>query len=93
MVFHPIITGLIPTLEINGIEIERVWEFKNLGVILDKKFPWKSHTNILSNKISKYAGILNRLKKSCASVCYENTALQHGGVSLKLRATNMVLWM
>ena len=41
MVFHPIqkdITGLIPTLEINGIEIECVSEFKNLGVIIDENF-------------------------------------------------------
>ena len=65
MVFHPTqkdITGLIPTLEINGIEIERVSEFQNLGVIIDENLSWKSHTNILSNKMSKYAGILNKLK-------------------------------
>ena len=43
MVFHPTqkdITGLIPTLEINGIEIERVSEFKNLGVIIDENLSW-----------------------------------------------------
>ena len=41
MVFHPTqkdITGLIPTLEINGIEIERVSEFKNLCVIIDENY-------------------------------------------------------
>ena len=66
VVFHPIqkdITGLIPTLEINGVEIERVSEFKNHGVIIDENLSWKSHANILSNKMSKYAGILNELKK------------------------------
>ena len=65
MVFHPTekdITGLIPALEINGIEIERVSEFKNLGVIINENLSWKSHTNILSNKMSKYAGMLNKLK-------------------------------
>ena len=39
MVFHPTqkdVTGLIPTLESNGIKIERVSEFKNLGVIIDE---------------------------------------------------------
>ena len=64
-VFHPTpkdITGLIPNLEINGIEIERVSEFKNHGVIMDEKLSWKSHTNVLSNKMSKNAGILNELK-------------------------------
>ena len=66
MVFHPTqkdITGLVPTLEINGIEIERVSEFKNLGVIIDENLSWKSQTNILSNKMSQYAGILNKIKK------------------------------
>ena len=57
-------------------------------VILDENLSWKSQTNILSNKMSKYTAISNRLKLS-ASVCYENTVLQHGGVSLKLWATNM----
>ena len=60
MVFHLIqkdITGLIPTLEINNIEIECVWEVKKIGVISDKNL---SHTNILPNKMSKYADILNR---------------------------------
>ena len=41
MVFHPIKKGLtwfIPTMEINGIEIGRVSETKNLGVILDESF-------------------------------------------------------
>ena len=63
MVFYPTqkdITGLIPTLEINGIEIEPVSEYKNLGVIIDENLSWKSHTNILSNKMSKYTGILNK---------------------------------
>ena len=66
MAFHPTqkdITELIPTLEINGVEIERVSEFKNLGVIKDENLSWKSHTNISSKKMSKYADILNKLKK------------------------------
>ena len=65
MVFNPTqkdITGLIPTLEINAIEIERVSEFKNFGVIIDTNLSWKSHANILSNKMSKYACILDKLK-------------------------------
>ena len=66
MIFHPVqkdITGLIPTLEINGIEIERVSQIKNLGVILDENLSWKSHPNMFFNKMSTYAGILNKLKK------------------------------
>ena len=95
MVFHPTqkdISGLIPTLEINGIEIERVSEFQNLGVIIDENLSWKSHTNILSNTMSKYTGILNKLKLSTI-VCHEITVLQHGGISLKLRTINLGVYM
>ena len=46
--------------KINGIEIEHVSEFKKLGVILDENLSWESHTIISSNKMSKYAGILNK---------------------------------
>ena len=65
MVLHPTlkdITWLIPILVINFIEIERVSECENLSVIIDENLSWKSHTNILSNKMSKYAVIRNELK-------------------------------
>ena len=45
---------------INDVEIERVSELKNLGVVINENLSWKSHTNILSNKMTKCAGILNR---------------------------------
>ena len=48
------------TLEINGVEIECVSAFRNLCVIIDENLSWKSDTNILSKKMSKYAGILNK---------------------------------
>ena len=47
-------------LKINGIEIEHVSEFKKLDVILDENLSWESHTITSSNKMSKYAGILNK---------------------------------
>ena len=47
-----------PTL----VEIERVNIFNFLGITLDENVTWKPHISILSNKISKYSGILNRLK-------------------------------
>ena len=65
MVFHPFqkdIRGLIPNMEIDSIETERILEFKNLGVITDESLSWKSHANVLSNKMSKYTGILNKLQ-------------------------------
>ena len=65
MVFHPYqkdISQLVPSLTINDTEIERVNTFNFLGITLDENVTWKPHISILSNKISKYSGILNRLK-------------------------------
>ena len=65
IVFHPYqkdITNLIPTLKFNDIEIERVIEIKCLGIIFDENMSWKPHTDALANKISKYSGVLNKLK-------------------------------
>ena len=64
MLFHPRqkdvshIT-LEPTL--NGEKIEQVDSFNHLGVVIDTHISWKYHTEILSNKISKYCGVLSRL--------------------------------
>ena len=54
MVFHPNEKD-IATLVFNGIDIERVSEFKNGGAIIDEKLSGKS----IWIKISKHAGILN----------------------------------
>ena len=51
---------LEPTL--NGDKIERVDNLNFLGVVIDKHISWKYHTEMLSNKISKYCGVLSRLK-------------------------------
>ena len=65
MIFHPrqkdiSHVTLEPTL--NGDKIERVDNFNFLGVVIDKHISWKYHTEMLSNKISKYCGVLSRLK-------------------------------
>ena len=65
MIFHPYqkdITGIIPNLFINGIEIERVISFNFLGITLDENITWKPHIAAIANKLSKYAGIFNKLK-------------------------------
>ena len=65
MVFHPYqkdISQLVPSLTINDTEIEKVNTFNFLGITLDENVTWKPQISILSNKISKYSGILNRLK-------------------------------
>lgn len=65
ILFHPRqkdISNIIPELFINGDKIERVETFKFLGVIIDSNLSWKYHIEMLSNKISKYCGILAKLK-------------------------------
>ena len=61
MLFHPYqkdVSNLVPVLKINQNEIERVDKFDFLGVTLGEHVNWKAHTD----KLSKYSGILNKLK-------------------------------
>ncbi len=49
-------------LKIDGHDIERVTHFKFLGVIFSEDLSWKTHTDKLCLKITKFCGVLNRLK-------------------------------
>lgn len=49
-------------LTLNGIIIERVSEFRFLGVLIDKKFKWKSHIAYVRNKICKNIAVLSKVK-------------------------------
>ena len=49
-------------LSIDGVDIERVHEFRFLGVILDDKLTWKSHIAHVKSKVSKSIFILNKVK-------------------------------
>ena len=65
MLFHPRQKDvnhltLEPTL--NGEKLEQVDSFHFLGVVIDKYISWKYHTEMLSNNISKYCGVLSQLK-------------------------------
>ena len=57
------IEGVIPDLEINGIPLDKVTNFNFLGLQLNENMSWKPHIDSLSNKLAKYAGVLNRLKR------------------------------
>ena len=52
----------IPNLKINGSDIERVSEFKFLGLTINDFMSWNSHSKKVSNKVSRVLGIMNRLK-------------------------------
>ena len=65
MVFHPYqkdISSLNTELCINGEHIERVNNFNFLGILIDEHLNWKAHNEMVANKISKYCGVLNRIK-------------------------------
>ena len=50
------------SLQINSTEIERVTNFIFLGVTINEHLSWKPHIDKICSKISKYIGILNKLK-------------------------------
>ena len=65
MIFHAInksIEIFIPSLVINGIQIDRVNSFKFLGLNLHENMTWNTHTEFVANKLAKYSGVLNRMK-------------------------------
>ena len=64
MIFHTRGTKLkyIPKIVINHIELERVNNFNFLGLTINENLSWKPHVDKISNKISKYSGVLCRLK-------------------------------
>ena len=65
MLFHPSQKDVSHmTLEpiLNGKKIEQVDSYYFLGVVINKHISWKYHAELFSNKISKYCGVLSRLK-------------------------------
>lgn len=50
------------SLNINGSLIERVSEFKFLGVFIDEKLKWKSHITYVKKKICKNIGVLSNVR-------------------------------
>ena len=63
MIFHPRqkdISYVTLELILNWDKIETVDNFNFLDVVIDKHISWKYHTEMLSNKISMYCGVLSR---------------------------------
>uniref|UniRef100_A0A672FS48 Reverse transcriptase domain-containing protein n=1 Tax=Salarias fasciatus TaxID=181472 RepID=A0A672FS48_SALFA len=49
-------------LMIDNVLVERVYDNKFLGVILDHKLCWKNHTTYISSKLARNVGIMGRVK-------------------------------
>ena len=73
---------------INGIEIEHVPSFNFLGIMLDENLSWKSHIEMVGNKILKVTGILYRLKnvfpKNVLFVLYNSLIVSYMNYGLLL---------
>ena len=48
--------------KINNSSVEVVDEFKFLGIFIDKHLVWSTHAEFIANNISKYTGVINKLK-------------------------------
>ncbi len=53
---------IVPTLTIDGVNIERVQHFNFLGLTLDTHLNWHKHIEKVANKYSRTIGIINKLK-------------------------------
>ena len=65
MIFHHRqrdVTDICLNLEIDGIPLERVFEFEFLGLTVNEHLTWHSHINKIANKISRSLGVMNKLK-------------------------------
>jgi len=51
-----------PNIFIDSTKVDYVNEFNFLGLVLDQHLNWKPHINMVSKKISKTIGIMNKLK-------------------------------
>ncbi len=63
MIFHTPQKRVVPLqLKIDSADIDRVKDFNFLGLVVNENLNWKSHTENVSNNMSKTIDILNRLK-------------------------------
>ena len=59
----------LPSLQLNDNIIERENYLKFLGVIFDERLTWKTHIQLIENKVSKNVGVLYKTSKLINSKC------------------------
>ena len=62
MLFHKRRAVTPINISMNNMHIDIVPHFNYLGIILDENLSWKVHVAMVTGKLSKINGILNRLK-------------------------------
>ena len=70
---------VLPDLFINDVKIKSENSMKFLGVMIDENVTWKTHVELVENKISKSVGILFKASRSLNSKSLQSTyfALVH----------------
>ena len=66
MIFHAMnknTEGLLTEPVIDNVPIERVSDLNFLGLNLNDHMSWKPHIDTIANKVTKFSGVLNRLKR------------------------------
>ena len=80
-------------LSIDGKPVECVNYFKFLGILFDENLTWKWHINMVTNKLLKVIGILNRLKhaypQNALLSIYNSLFTSHLNYGLLLWGTNV----
>ena len=59
---HKIYPNEYPVIKINDSVLQFEQQYKFLGVVLDDTLSWNYHINTLSTKVSKFNGLLSKLK-------------------------------
>ena len=76
-------------LEIDNIKIEFVSEFNYLGIVIDKHLSWKSHINMISQKVRKTIAIMGKLKNY---VPYTTLLTLYNSLILSYLIYGIVVW-
>ena len=77
-----------PDIIIDDTEVDIVSDFKLLGITVNKHLKWTTHIENISIKVSKYIGVLNRLKHTLPPrilyILYNTLILPHFNYGLLL---------
>ena len=68
--------SVLPDLEINGTQLNRVDFIKSLGVLIDENLTWSNHINAISKKISSGIGSIKRISRCVPPATLHN--IYHG---------------
>ncbi len=60
---HKDLNVMYPSVTVNGQELERVNQYKYLGMFLDTCLDWNHHIGVRAGKISQRLGMLRRVRR------------------------------